>query len=94
MAIAQQSGYYLTVYVTSHPFGNAYSYVSITTANGYKATKLAYNSQGSVVTFYIPQNEGSTFEVCVSYYLLEADNCEYYGVTGSDMTVSQSGPSS
>ncbi|MFY9798195.1 MAG: hypothetical protein WAK17_21575 [Candidatus Nitrosopolaris sp.] len=54
LAIAQQSGYYLTVYVTSHPFGNAYSYVSITTANGYKATKLAYGAQGSVVTFYIP----------------------------------------
>ena len=85
MAIAQQLGYYLTLYVTSHPFGNAYSYVSITTANGYKATKLASSAQGSVITFYIPQNEGSTVDV--SYYLLGADNCEYY-VTGSDMTVS------
>jgi hypothetical protein len=94
LAIAQQSGYNLTVYVTSHPFGNAYSYVSITTENGYKDTKFAYSDQGSVATFYIPPNEGSTVEVCISYYLLGVDNCQSYGVTGSDITVNQDGPSS
>jgi hypothetical protein len=39
-----QALYYLTVYVTSNPFGNAYSYVSITTANGYKDAKVESSS--------------------------------------------------
>ncbi len=93
LAIAQESGYYLTVYVTSHPFGNAYSHVSITTTNGHTDAKLAYSDQGSMTSFYIPEDEGSTVKVCVSYYTFGAENCKYYSVTGYDMTVDQAGPS-
>lgn len=91
-AMAQSSGYNLTVYVTTHPFGNAYSYVSITTQNGYKNTALAYSSQGSAVTFYIPPNQGSSVEVCISYYFIGSENCLVYGANGSDMIVNQNGP--
>jgi hypothetical protein len=93
LALAQESGYHLIVYATSHPFGNAYSHVSITTANGYTDTKLAYSDRGSMTSFYIPDNEGSTVKVCVSYYTFGAQNCKYYSVTGYDMTVDQDGSS-
>jgi hypothetical protein len=92
LAIAQESGYNLTVFVSGHPFGKASVYVSVKTENGYGKTVRVSTAGGSTATFFIPPNQGSTVRVCVSAGILSSDNCQMYAATGGDFSVSMRAP--
>jgi hypothetical protein len=64
-AMAQQSGYNLTVNITTHQFGNANAVVSVLTASGYSQS-YTVSIQSPSVTFNIPPNEGPSVRVCVT----------------------------
>jgi len=88
-AMAQQSGYNLTVNITTHQFGNANVIVSVLTASGYSQS-YSVSIQNPSVTFNIPPNEGGSVKVCVSNGgLLNAfsSNCQRHDANGGDFSV-------
>jgi hypothetical protein len=94
MASAQQDGYHLTVYISSHRFGVDNVNVRVITSNGFdQSAHVATNSPSPGVTFSIPPNEEDTVRVCVADEivgsLLGSGNCQDYSVTGQDMSVTQ-----
>jgi hypothetical protein len=57
-AFAQQSGYNLTVIVTSHSFGMDSVSIDIQTENGYSQSQQVATAGGASWTFGIPSNQG------------------------------------
>jgi hypothetical protein len=85
-----QSGYSLTVNVPYHPFGHAWVYIWMKTANGYEDSRRVGTAGGTSWTFNVPPNQGHTVEACVSASLLSSNNCQRFIVSGHDMEVSLS----
>jgi hypothetical protein len=86
---AQQSGYNLTVIVTSHSFGMDSVSIDIQTENGYSQSQQVATAGGASWTFGIPSNQGGWVQVCVGNgHTILGHNCERIPVTGGDMKVS------
>jgi hypothetical protein len=89
LAVAQQSGYNLTVIVTSHSFGMDSVSIDIQTENGYSQGQQVATAGGASWTFGIPSNQGGWVQVCVGNgHTILGHNCERIPVTGGDMTFS------
>jgi hypothetical protein len=88
-----EPGYRLTVNIPSYPSGTSTLGVSITTANGYTDRANVDVSGATSWTFNIPSNQGSSVQVCVNSDSSSEENCNTYGTTGADMSVSLSPPS-
>jgi hypothetical protein len=88
-----EPGYRLTVNIPSYPSGTSTLGVSITTANGYTDHANVDVSGATSWTFNIPPNQGSSVQVCVNSDSSSEENCNTYGTTGADMSVSLSPPS-
>ena len=91
-AIAQSSGYSLTVNVPSWTFGHSDITIRIKTANGYTDAISVKTAQagGPSWTFSVPPNQGGSVQVCVPNDVLSDvlnANCQYFTADGSDMTV-------
>jgi hypothetical protein len=85
-----EPGYRLTVNIPSYPSGTSTLGVSITTANGYTDHANVDVSGATSWTFNIPPNQGSSVQVCVNSDSSSEENCNTYGTTGADMSVSLS----
>jgi hypothetical protein len=88
-AMAQQSGYTLTVNITTHQFGNPNAVVGVLTASGYSQS-YTVSIQSPSVTFNIPPNEGPSVRVCVTNSgLLNSfgGNCQTFNANGGSFSV-------
>jgi len=88
-----EPGYHLTVNIPSYPSGTSTLGVSITTANGYADHANVDASGVTSWIFNVPSNQGSSVRVCVNSDSSSGENCNTYGTTGTDMSVSLSPPS-
>jgi hypothetical protein len=87
-AMAQQSGYSLTVNIPSHPFGKDSVHIFIQTENGYNTYQWVSTAGGASWTFNVPPDQGNTVKVCASTdsaaILLGLDHCQIYSVLPCD----------
>ena len=88
-----EPGYHLTVNIPSYPSGTSTLGVSVTTANGYTDHANVDVSGVTSWIFNVPSNQGSSVQVCVNSDSSSGENCNTYGTTGTDMSVSLSPPS-
>jgi hypothetical protein len=91
-AMAQQSGYNLTVKITGHNFGVSV-YVKITTEKGYNAGGWIRTAGKPSASFNVPTDQGNNVQVCVQNAIdlytrsILGTNCQRFNTTGADMVV-------
>jgi hypothetical protein len=88
-----EPGYRLTVNIPSYPSGTSTIGISITTASGYMDHAKVDVSGVTSWIFNIPSNQGSSVQACINSDSSSGENCNTYGTTGTDMSVSLSPPS-
>jgi hypothetical protein len=85
-----QSGFSLTVKVTSHPFGYEHVYLWVLGANGFSENRQVSTAGGASWTFTIPPDQGNYVRACAAGSIVSSlvdANCVYVRNTGEDKIV-------